>query len=96
MKRAQENQLIEEVFTIGSLLIKFGFEHILEDQNLFIGFLNELGFKDTNGRSLTRPSMMTIFTRNNIKRIVESFTNEYRNYYILSELMIRDSTRQAM
>lgn len=96
-KKSYEADLVEEVLTIGSILIKFGFDHILEDQNLFIEVLNELGIRNANGRELTRPSLLMIFERTKgIGGLIETFTNEFKSYYIVSELMIRQSTRQEM
>lgn len=97
-KTQLELELLEEILTVGSILIKFGSEHILEDQNLFIEFLNELGIRNTNNRELTRPSFMTIIERlkgRGLAQLIESFTTEFKNYYIIADLMIKHSTSQT-
>jgi len=40
---------LKDIFAVASLLIKFECDHILEDQALFIEFINELGFRTPNG-----------------------------------------------
>lgn len=48
-----------EIVAVVSILIKFGHDDIVEDKNLFIAYLNELGFT-FNGKPLTKTSLHTM------------------------------------
>lgn len=49
-------ETLAEIIATASILIKFGHDDILEDKNLFIAFLNELGFT-YNEKPLTKTSL---------------------------------------
>ncbi|ADM79606.1 anti-sigma factor [Aeromonas phage phiAS4] len=53
------NETIKEIISIASVLIKFGCEDILNNQELFVSFLNELGLKSPSGEEFTRAGFRT-------------------------------------
>ncbi|ANM46605.1 anti-sigma factor [Morganella phage vB_MmoM_MP1] len=84
--------LAEEIVTIVSILIKFECDDILDNQELFVEFLNELGLRN-NGRSLSKVNMATLFERMTAaerKRIIENFNIGHQSLYRLIEMYSKD------
>lgn len=64
-----------EIVAVASILIKFGFDNILENKNLFVIFLNELGIT-YNGRKITIKNMFEMtqeITTKQREKIIEEF-----------------------
>lgn len=59
-------ETLSEIFAVISILIKFESEDIIEDENLFIAFINELGIRN-NGK---------LFNRSNLKSLVKSLSDD--------------------
>lgn len=59
-------ETLSEIFAVISILIKFESEDIIEDENLFIAFINELGIRN-NGK---------LFNKSNLKSLVKSLSDE--------------------
>lgn len=60
-------EVVREIITVASVLIKFGSEHILEKREHFIAFLNEIGVKNDMGRPLNQ---------SNFRKLIEDLSSE--------------------
>lgn len=65
-------ETLSEIFAVISILIKFESEDIIEDENLFIAFINELGIRN-NGK---------LFNKSNLKSLVKSLSDEEKTKLI--------------
>lgn len=81
-------ELVREIFTVASLLIKFESEDILQDKvqgkKVFVEFLNELGIKGLNGKPLTQSgfkSLMESLSLDEKKSLVEEFNEGFKAIY---------------
>ncbi|AZU98719.1 anti-sigma 70 protein [Acinetobacter phage vB_AbaM_PhT2] len=52
-------ETLAEIAAVVSILIKFGHDDIIEDKNLFIAFLNELGIT-INGKKVTAGNLFNL------------------------------------
>lgn len=78
------HEVVKDIFAVASILIKMGREDILEDQLLFIEFLNELGVRTTWGRKFTKMGFRQMMSRLNPeskKRFVQEFNEGFRDLY---------------
>ena len=76
------NEKIKEIISIASVLIKFGCEDILNNQELFVSFLNELGLKSPSGEEFTRAGfrqMMKRLPADQREELVEMFNQGHRD-----------------
>lgn len=76
------NETIKEIISIASVLIKFGCEDILNNQELFVSFLNELGLKSPSGEEFTRAGfrqMMKRLPTDQREELVEMFNQGHRD-----------------
>ncbi|WJZ28153.1 anti-sigma factor [Serratia phage 92A1] len=81
-------ELVREIFTVASLLIKFDAENILEDRlngkKVFIEFLNEIGIKGLNGKALTQTGFATLMkslSEDEKASLVEEFNEGFKAIY---------------
>lgn len=72
-----------EIIAVASILIKFGFDDILESTSLFMEFLNELGIKINNKRvtpyALNR--LINDITVGQKKKLLEEFSKGHEPLY---------------
>lgn len=76
-------EIVREIITIASILIKFSREDIVEDRASFIGFLNEIGIKK-DGRQLNQNSfrkLITNLTAEEKKTLISEFNEGFENIY---------------
>lgn len=81
-------EVIKEIITVVSILIKFEREDILENQNLFIEFLNELGIKN-KGRSFNKANfrhLMSSLTKEEKLKLIEEFNMGHQSTYRVIEM----------
>lgn len=79
---------IRDIFAVISILIKFEREDIFQNPNLFIEFLNELGFR-SNGRALTRQNftkMVQSLSEANKAEMIEEFNEGHKAVYAMIEM----------
>jgi hypothetical protein len=72
-----------EIVAVTSILIKFGFDDILENHNLFIAFLNELEIK-INGKKVTSANLHMLtqeITTKQKKQLIEEFNLGHEPIY---------------
>ena len=63
-------EIVREIITVASVLIKFGSEHILEKREHFIAFLNEIGVKNEAGKALNQ---------SNFRKLIEELSSEEKS-----------------
>ena len=76
-------EIVREIITVASILIKFSREDIVEDRANFIGFLNEIGIKK-DGRQLNQNSfrkLITNLTAEEKKTLISEFNEGFENIY---------------
>ncbi|UOX40366.1 10 kDa anti-sigma factor [Aeromonas phage AhFM11] len=74
-------ETVKDIIATASILIKMDREDILEDQDLFVEFLNELGFKSPSGEYFTKAGfrqMMKRIPENQKAELVEMFNLGHR------------------
>ena len=72
-----------EIVAVTSILIKFGFDDILENHNLYIAFLNELEIK-INGKKVTSANLHMLtqeITTKQKKQLIEEFNLGHEPIY---------------
>ena len=72
-----------EIVAVTSILIKFGFDDILENHNLFIAFLNELEIT-VNGKKVTSANLHMLtqeITIKQKKQLIEEFNLGHEPIY---------------
>lgn len=72
-----------EIVAVTSILIKFGFDDILENHNLFIAFLNELEII-VNGKKVTSANLHMLtqeITTKQKKQLIEEFNLGHEPIY---------------
>ena len=72
-----------EIVAVTSILIKFGFDDILENHNLFIAFLNELEIT-VNGKKVTSANLhmwTQEITTKQKKQLIEEFNLGHEPIY---------------
>lgn len=77
-------EIVREIITVASVLIKFNNEHILEKRDHFIAFLNEIGIKTDTGRSLNQGNfrkMIEELTAEEKAELVEEFNEGFESIY---------------
>ncbi|QPI13857.1 anti-sigma 70 protein [Serratia phage 4S] len=81
-------ELVREIFTVASLLIKFDSEDILErrveGKRLFIEVLNELGIRNTNNKPLTESSFKKLIqglSKEEKESLIEEFNQGFQAIY---------------
>ncbi|AAQ81544.1 asiA [Aeromonas phage 31] len=73
---------IKDIIATASLLIKFGCEDILNKQETFVSFLNELGFRSPTGEEFTRAGFRQMMKRLPIEQreeLIEMFNQGHRD-----------------
>lgn len=76
------NETIKEIISIASILIKFGCEDILNKQDHFVAFINELGLKSPSGDEFTRAGfrqMMKRLPEDQKYELIEMFNQGHRD-----------------
>ena len=77
-------EIISEIITMASILIKFEREDILENRVNFIAFCNEAGIRNEAGRQLNLSNfrkMMLDLTDDERKVLVEEFNEGFEGVY---------------
>lgn len=77
-------EIVREIITVASILIKFGSEHILEKREHFIAFLNEIGVSNEAGRALNQGNFRKLIEELSSEEkaeLVEEFNEGYENVY---------------
>lgn len=77
-------EIVREIITVASVLIKFGSEHILEKREHFIAFLNEIGVKNEAGRALNQGNFRKLIEELSAEdkaKLVEEFNEGYESVY---------------
>ena len=75
------NELALAIAAFGSILIKFGFEDILENQTLFMEVCNQAGFRTITGKEFNKMSFRQMFARLGSETI-EKIRNEADMGYV--------------
>lgn len=76
-------ETLAEIVAVASILIKFGFDDILENITLFVEFCNELGIR-INGRNLTPFTLSSLsedITTKEKKLLIEEFISGHEPLY---------------
>ena len=66
MSNAHTSEIVREIFTVASLLMKFDRDDILldpEHPDLFIEMLNEMGYRSVGGRPFTKMGFRQLMAR---------------------------------
>ncbi|UYD57571.1 10 kDa anti-sigma factor [Aeromonas phage B614] len=74
-------ETIKDIIATASLLIKFGREDILNKQETFVAFLNELGFRSPTGEEFTRAGFRQMMKRLPLEQrdeLLEMFSQGHR------------------
>lgn len=82
-------ELILDICATASILIKFGSCHILENQCLFIAFLNESGFRTVSGKEFNKMNFRQMFDRLTPKErtmIITEFKKGHRDTEMVSTM----------
>lgn len=77
-------EIVREIITVASILIKTTCEDILERRENFIAFLNELGLRNEHGRELNLVNFKKLIdglTEDEKKSLVEEFNEGYEDIY---------------
>lgn len=77
-------EIVSEIVTMASVLIKFQREDILENREGFIAFLNESGIRNEYGRELNAANfrkMIQELTADEKKSLVEEFNIGFEGVY---------------
>lgn len=78
-------EIVREIFTVTSILIKFNREDILESKREnFIAFINELGIKNESGKEFNMVNfkkLMSDLTEDEKYQLIEEFNEGYRDLY---------------
>lgn len=83
-----KHELCRDIVATASILYKFEMCHILENQSLFIEFLNEAGFKTVRGKEFSKMSFRNMWLRMNKKEVKDILSEfDYRDYHILTTMM---------
>ena len=81
-------ETLGEIIAVASLLIKFGFDSILENQALFIQYLNELKIQ-INGKPVDKVRLENLtldVTTKEKKELIEEFNVSHKSIYTIIEL----------
>jgi hypothetical protein len=82
-------EVVLDICATASILIKFGSCHILENQSLFIAFLNESGFRTVSGKEFTKMSFRQMFDRLTYKErlfVIGEFKKGHRDTEMFSTM----------
>ena len=74
---------LAEIIAVASILIKFGFDDILENPNLFIAYLNELEIT-IQGKKVTSANLYMLtqeITTSQKKQLIEEFNMGHEPIY---------------
>ncbi|WKW87936.1 hypothetical protein pzkkv8_94 [Klebsiella phage pzk-kv8] len=77
-------EIVSEIITMASLLIKFQREDILENREGFIAFLNECGIRNEFGRELNSANfrkMVTELSDDEKKQLIQEFNVGHESVY---------------
>lgn len=84
MSSTTENfETLSEIVAIISILIKFGFDNIIEDKTLLVAFLNEAGVRYKN-RLISKSTLFNLtqdITTKQHNQIIEEFNVGFKNVY---------------
>lgn len=87
-------EVLAEVIAVASILIKFGFDEILENKAHFIAFLNELNIKTEKGAAITAHTLFTMtqeITVQQRKQLIEEFNLGHQPLYQRLEMCLNTS-----
>ncbi|UPW39407.1 anti-sigma 70 protein [Escherichia phage vB_EcoM_ESCO47] len=76
-------EIVREIITVASILMKFSREDIVEDRQTFIEFLNEIGIRN-DGRQLNQNSFKKLVSNLTVeekKTLISEFNEGYENIY---------------
>lgn len=76
-------EVVREIITVASVLIKFSREDIVEHRETFIAFLNEIGVNN-EGRALNQNSfrkLVSDLTQEDKKTLIEEFNEGFESVY---------------
>lgn len=83
-------EIIREIITVSSILIKFNAEDILEGRTeTFVAFINELGIKNETGREFNVASYKKLISSLSYDEkmvLVEEFNEGYSDVYRYMEM----------
>lgn len=77
-------EIVREIVTVASILIKTSCEDILEKRETFIAFLNELGLRNEHGRELNVANfkkMIDVLTDDERSSLLEEFNEGFEDIY---------------
>ncbi|QQG32256.1 anti-sigma70 protein [Citrobacter phage CkP1] len=77
-------EIVREIITIASILIKFGRDDIVEKRDHFIAFINETHANDKEWKRLNQSSfrkMVSDLTDDEKTKLVEEFNEGYEGIY---------------
>lgn len=57
------SETILDIVSVASILYKFGFDELVDNQTTFINVLNQLGFTTTSGKVLTKMNYRMMVAR---------------------------------
>ena len=81
-------ETLGEIIAVASLLIKFGFDSVLENQALFIQYLNELKIQ-INGKPVDKVKLENLtldVTTKEKRELIDEFNASHKSIYTLLEL----------
>lgn len=83
-------EIVREIFTVVSILIKFNSEDVLEHKREhFIAFINELGLRTETGKEfnvVNFKKLMTDLSVDDKNLLIEEFNSGYRDLYQYLEM----------
>ncbi|QOI66466.1 anti-sigma factor [Erwinia phage FBB1] len=78
-------EIVREIITVSSILIKFGSEDILQGKTEnYVAFLNELGIRNESGRQLNVASfkkLMRELSQDEREVLIEEFNEGFADIY---------------
>lgn len=87
-------EALAEIIAIASLLIKFGFDEVLENKAHFVAFLNELKVKSYTGAPITAHTLTTMaesITTREYRQLIEEFNIGHEPLYRQLEMCLNTS-----
>ncbi|ADJ19565.1 anti-sigma factor [Acinetobacter phage 133] len=87
-------EVLAEVIAVASILIKFGYDEILENKVLFVAFLNELKIKSHTGAPITVHTLTTMsenITTREQRQLIDEFNIGHEPLYRRLEMCLNTS-----
>lgn len=85
-------EILSEIVTVVSILIKTDCEDVMSKRENFIAFLNELGIRNEHGRELNAVSfkkMVDSLTQDEREQLIEEFNKGYEDIYRYLEMFAK-------